>query len=106
MRIIVSKQLLNAILRWLQGGLLACAAAMLGYCAFVLMDTRVFQERESHNFQRHLEDQNSKSGDLPRAKAVSPAKTLPVPEMRGVIGRIEIARLGLSVIVIEGDDSP
>jgi len=49
MRVIVSKQSLNAILRWLQGGLVACAAAMLGYCAFVLLDTRVFQESRNIN---------------------------------------------------------
>jgi sortase A len=104
MKVAVPRKSLMGLLRWSQVALFACATVMLGYCAFVLMDTRVFQERESRNFQRLLEDQNARSGDLPQAKAISPPKTLPAPEMSGLIGRIEIARLGLSVIVIEGDD--
>jgi len=105
MRVVVSKRSLRGILGWSQVGLFVCAAALLGYCAFVLVDTRVFQERESGNFQRLLEDQHARSGDSPQAKPVSPPKTLPTPEMSGLIGRIEIARLGLSVIIIEGEDA-
>ena len=51
MRVVVSKNSLKGILRWSQVGLFACAAVMLGYCAFVLVDTRVFQDRESRNLQ-------------------------------------------------------
>ena len=55
MRVAVPKQSLNRLLRWSQRGLAACAVAMLGYCVFVVVDTRVFQERESRNLQRLLE---------------------------------------------------
>jgi len=77
---------------------------MLGYCAFVLVDTHVFQERESRNLRRLLEDQQAKVSDSPLAKLLSPPKVSPASTMSGLIGRIEIARLGLSVIIVEGDD--
>jgi sortase A len=77
---------------------------MLGYCTFVLVDSRVFQGRESRDLQRLLEDQHAKSGDSPQAKLLSPPEIPPASAISGLIGRIEIARLGLSVIIIEGDD--
>jgi len=104
MRVAVPKQSLKKLLRWSQGGLLACAAAMLGYCAFVLVDTRVFQERESRTLQRLLEDQHTTDVNSPQVKLLSPPKMPPASAMSGLIGRIEIARLGLSVMIIEGDD--
>ena len=104
MKVIVSKLLLRRLLRWSQGVLLGCAAVTLGYCAFVLIDTRVFQGRESRDFQRLLEDQRVTGGDSPFAARLSPPKVPGTSAMSGLIGRIEIARLGLSVMVIEGDD--
>jgi len=104
MRVAVSKQSLKNLLRWSQRGLLACAVALLGYCAFVLVDTRVFQERESRAFQRLLEDRHATAGDSPQARLLSPPAIPSAPAMSGLIGRIEIARLGLSVMVVEGDD--
>ena len=104
MRVAVPKQSLNQLLRWSQRGLFACAVAMLGYCAFVVVDTHVFQERESRTLQRLLEDQHATSADSPPAKLLSPPAIPPAAAASGLIGRIEIARLGLSVMVIEGAD--
>lgn len=104
MRVVVLKKSLRRILRWSQVGLFACAVVMLGYCAFVLVDTHIFQERESRDLQRLLEDQYAKSGDSPQAELLSRPEIPPTSSMSGLIGRIEIARLGLSVIIIEGDD--
>ena len=104
MRVIVLKKSLRGIVRWSQVGFFVCAVVMLGYCAFVLVDTHVFQERESRNLQRLLEDQHAKSGGSPPAKLLSPPEIPPASAISGLIGRIEIARLGLSVIIIEGDD--
>ena len=104
MRVVVLKRSLTAILRRSQVAFFAGAAVMLGYCAFVLVDTHMFQERESRNLQRLLEDQHAKSGDSLQAKVLSPPPIPPASVISGLIGRIEIARLGLSVIVIEGDD--
>ena len=104
MRVAVPKPLLKKLLRWSQGWLLACAVAMLGYCTFVLVDTRVFQKRESRILQHLLEDQHATGSDLPQAKLLSPPNIPSASAMSGLIGRIEIARLGLSVMIIEGDD--
>jgi sortase A len=100
----VPKQSLKKLLRWLQSGLFACAVAMLGYCAFVVVDSRLFQERESRALQRLLEDQHAASGTSPQANLLNPPETPPASAISGLIGRIEIARLGLSVMIIEGDD--
>jgi sortase A len=97
MRVVVSKNPLKELLGWSQTVLFACAAAMLGYCAFVIVDTYRFQERESRNLQRLLEDQLE--GKLVRRPEIPPAAAV-----SGLIGRIEIPRLGLSVMVVEGDD--
>jgi sortase A len=104
MRVAVPKKSVKKLLRWSQRGLLACAVALLGYCAFVVVDTGVFQERESRTFQRLLEEQHATGGDSPQAELLSPPKIPPASAMSGLIGRIEIARLGLSVMIIEGDD--
>ena len=105
MRVVVSNNPLQGLLRWSQVVLFACAAALLGYCAFVLVDTRVFQDRESCNLQRLLEERRAQSGaGSLRARLLSPPQISLASTMRGLIGRIEIARLGLSVMVVEGDD--
>jgi sortase A len=104
MIVAVPKQAVKKLLRWSQHGLLACAVALLGYCAFVVVDTRVFQERESRILQRSLENQHGIGDDSGQAKLLGPPKIPPASAMSGLIGRIEIARLGVSVMVIEGDD--
>ena len=100
MKVVVPKNSLRGILRWAQLVLFACAAVLLGYCAFVLIDTRVFQDRESRDFQHSLDEQRAPL----LAKLLKPPEIPPAPAMNGLIGRIEIARLNLSVMVIEGDD--
>src|SRR5947209_11234465 len=76
-------------IQWVLG---VSAVLMLGYCGFVLADAWVFQNGE----QRHLEQILKESPN--------PPKSLP-PAMTGaLVGRIEVARLGLSVMVAEGVD--
>ena len=77
-------------LRWTQRMLFAWAAVLLGYYGFVAADTWVFQQRESRNLQRLL--------------VTTSATRLPAVAQAGLIGRLEIPRLGLSAILIEGDD--
>lgn len=75
-------------LRFFQIALFAGATCMLAYCAFVVVDTWIFQKEERHQFARMLAD---------RASAVQPPAAA-----SGVIGLLDIPRLGLSVIVVEG----
>lgn len=104
MKVAVPKQSLKKLLRWSQLGLFACAAALLGYCIFVLVDTLAFQERESRILERLLEDRHAAGGDALPVQPLSPPAIPPASAMSGLIGRIEIARLGLSVMIMEGDD--
>jgi sortase A len=64
---------------------------MLGYCGFVLVDGWMFQNRERHRLEQLLHE------PFPISLAKSP-----LAAADGLIGRIEIPRFGLSVIVIEG----
>lgn len=76
--------------------LFVCAAAMLAYCGFALVESRVFQKRQDRQFEQLLSDRKA-AGPAARAIAYS--------EPTGLVGRLEIPRLGLSVIVIEGDSN-
>ena len=73
---------------WTQRLLFASAAVLLGYCGFVAADTWIFQQLESHSLQRQI-------GAGRGSMAIAP---------RGLIGRVEIPRLELSAILVEGDD--
>jgi sortase A len=79
-------------LRWTQRVLFAGAFVLLGYCAFVAADAWVFQQQESHHLQSLLVDHDA-DHDADRG-----------PAAKGLIGRLEIPRLGLSVMLLEGDD--
>ena len=88
MRLVLTQDPVKLVLRWTRRLLFATAALALGYCAFVLVDSQMFQHRE----RRQLESQL-------RLTAVSASVTL---NTNGLIGRIEIPRLGLSTMVMEG----
>lgn len=79
------------ILRWTRRTLIACAVGLLGYCGFVLIDARHFQIEEDRQ--------------LDRLRPASLAATAPPSATGGLIGRIGIPRLALSVIVMEGTSS-
>src|SRR5580658_1415067 len=81
---------MRGFLRWTERTLFMSATMLLGYCGFVTADTWVFQQTETRTLQRLLE---TSSAQLPPAIAST-----------GLIGRLEIPRLGLSVVLIEGDD--
>jgi sortase A len=81
---------MQATLRWTQSLLFASAAILLGYCAWVSADTWVFQHRETETLGRLL-----KTPVVPGSAVVA----------QGLIGRLEIPRLGLSAILMEGNDA-
>jgi len=89
-RLVVRRTALRRALLWSQRALLGSAVLLLGYAAFVLTDAWFFQRRESRHFVRLLEQRVA----VPVALRSQP----------GLIGRLEIQRLGLSVMVMEGDD--
>jgi len=90
MRVVIRKALLRRTLQWTQRLLFTGAALLLGYCGFVAADAGIFQRRESRALEHLLEN----------TRALRP----PASAARGLIGRLEIPRLGLSVVFVEGDD--
>ena len=97
MRLVVARKPVRRILHGTQRLLFGGAVAMLAYCAFVLIDTWTFQNGEHRQLERVLAAR----------QAVSPMApvNLPRPTNGGLIGRLEIPRLGLSAIVMEGTSS-
>jgi len=104
----------NRVLRWVQAVLFSGGIAMLGYCAFVLVDAWTFQNRQDRQFEQ-LRHEQANPGTLQTANSASaikdpPAAFLVAPvagdasrhHIGDAIGRIEVPRLGISVFVIEG----
>ena len=87
MKILVPGESLKQALQWVRRLLFAGAALTLGYCGFVLLDTWIFQQRQTRNLERLLVDEP------------------PAIPVDGLIGRIEITRVGLSAVVVEGTDN-
>ena len=91
MKVAVERRSVRRLLRWCQIALLAAAAGALGYCAFVLADIWMFQRQASRILNPlHLQPAPPPSPDA--------------SAMGGLAGRIEIPRLGLSVVIAEGTD--
>jgi sortase A len=94
MKILIRKSPVGLVLKWAQRTLFAGATVMLAYCTFVLADAWIFQHREGQALER-----------LPVGL---PADLQPVSMTGpgGLIGRIEIQRLGMSIVIVEGMDKP
>lgn len=77
------------MLGWARRILIACGTALLAWVGFVLADAWIFQRGED------------------RLLAISPLSTVSLPSAAsgGMIGRVDILRLDLSVIVMEGTSS-
>jgi sortase A len=84
---------LQRTLRWAQRVLFAFAFVAFAYCAYVMTESRIFQRDEDRNLER-----------LAVAHQTAVIDTSPGLEPGGLIGRISVTRLGVSVIVMEGTD--
>ena len=102
MKLLVGKETLGRTLRWAHRALFVCAILLLGYCGFALADSWVFQRRESRDLDRQLRGERVASDGTPRPDSSASRKGAPGAAMHGLIGRIEIPRLLLSVVVVEG----
>jgi sortase A len=91
MKVAVPRNAIRRLLQWSQIVLLSAAIGTFGYCAFVLTDAWIFQRRAARTF------------DVPHPGLVAPPS--PTVLVTGeLVGRMEIPRLGVSVIVAEGAD--
>jgi sortase A len=100
----IKKERLRLILKWAQRALFACAILLLGYCGFALVNAWIFQRRESRDLDRLLRDRRAASEGRRRAEPNTAANAAPAIAADGLIGRIEIPRLLVSAVVVEGVD--
>jgi sortase A len=89
MKVAMPRKAIRRLLWWSQAALFATAAGLLGYCAFVVADRWIYQRQADRAFDGQL-----------RQSAPVPGPDATV--MGGLVGRIEIPRLGLSVVIAEG----
>jgi sortase A len=86
-------------LRWLRNALFAVGVLALGYSGFVVLDAKLYQAAQARRFQQQLESVRPTNaggrhlGNLPVAATT-----------RGALGRIEIARIGVAAMILEGID--
>jgi sortase A len=103
MKLVVGRQPLQRFLLWPQRVLFAGAVLLLGYCGFVLADAWLFQERAGRHLDRLLEERRTVGKDSAAMRLPISLPGPPTAVASGLMGRIEIARLGLSAMIIEGD---
>jgi len=89
MKVSVPQNSVGKLVHWSRNVLLTAAAGLLGYCGFVLADAWIYQREASQLFDR---------ARLQVAAIPSPG----TEATNGLLGRMEIPRLGVSVIVAEG----
>lgn len=88
---------MKPLLRWTRRLLIASAVSLLAYAGFVLADTWIFQRAEDQQLESLVAPaRNAPSFSL---ASLSPAAA------GGLIGRVEVPRLAVSAIVMEGDST-
>lgn len=75
---------------------------MLAYCGFVVGDAWIFQRAERRQLDQLLTDRQNGTPAIRKTTFPASRRTTPPMVTGGLFGRIEIERLGLSVVVIEG----
>lgn len=83
---------------FLVGGLL-----VLGYAGYVVVDARLYQTRELERLQR---EPRAAIEAAASASVASLAAAMPRPADGTAIGQLEIPRLGVSVLVVQGESAP
>jgi sortase A len=84
-------------LRLAQHALTIVGVLALGYCLAVFLDAKFYQARAARTFAREI--RQKEAGTSTASGSTAPVV---VPEVGGVVGRLDIARIGLSVMVVEG----
>lgn len=90
------------VLRWIERALFAFGLVAVCWCAFILIESSIFQRQENRNLERLVAARQTVVVDMSPQPNIPPARIAP----GALIGKISVARLGLSVMVMEGTDAP
>jgi sortase A len=82
----------------------AAGVALLGYCAFVLTEAWIFQQRAGRELDRMVHTARGSAARSAPASVSSAAQPRSAPAASGLVGRITIPRVGVSAVVAEGAD--
>src|ERR1035441_7512300 len=102
MRLVVPKAPLRRILRWTKRLLFAGGVSLLVYCGFVLMDAWSFQRGQRRQLELRLANIQEANGGGSQTASPASRRALPPVAPGGLVGRMDIPRLGISTIVMEG----
>jgi sortase A len=91
MRVAVDARAMRGLVRWAQYFFLAAGIGSLGYCLSVLGNGWLYQQSQSRGFDFAIRNNS--------ATAVHAE-----PETGALLGRLQIPRLGMAVMVVEGVD--
>lgn len=83
----------ETVILWIQRLLFVTGVLLLSYCAFLLADAWIFQRRAREDFDRRQRE---------AAAGTAPPASVPTVGSGGLIGRIDIPRIGLSAVIFEG----
>jgi sortase A len=89
----------HPFLRWSRNAFLIAGVLALGYCGFVMLDSKIYQAGQDRRFQQQLESVRT---PIATAGGLADLPVASVPE--GALGRIEIARIGLTAMIMAGTD--
>ncbi len=89
----------RGILRWSRNFFFVAGVLALGYSGFVMLDAKLYQAHQTRRFQQQLE-----SAGPPIARAESGSNLAIAPLADGALGKLEIARIGLAAMIMEGTD--
>jgi sortase A len=88
------------MLRWSRNIFLIVGVLLLGYCGYVLLDAKLFQAAEDRSFEQEVSSARLAApiaGGLRDLQAVSATD--------GTLGKIEIDRIGVAAMILEGIDN-
>jgi sortase A len=92
------------IFRWVRVLFLAIGVSTLGFVGYSILDASLFQAYQNWRLDRALTNPRSGPGTTPAliSSAAAAGRTSATPGT--ALGRIEISRIGVAVIIVEGTD--
>jgi sortase A len=103
----LSTRVKRPVLRWVRALLLVLSVALLGYVAFSLADASLYQAYENWRLNRATQNPIASQMGTPHTLAtLSPHADVQIARVApgSALGRIEINRIGVAVIIAEGTD--
>ena len=90
----------HPLLRWARDVFLLVGVLILGYCGYVLIDTKLYQADQTRLFQQQITDsRRASAGNTGVHEAAFH------PSVAGALGEIEIPRIGVAAMIVEGIDN-